>query len=155
MEPLLGWQGLILIVPIAAVVWVFMMRAISAFGWDALAARYAFRGIPPASADSYRFQTMSIGYGFASMGYNGGMNVWIDRSHLYMRPMLVFGWFSPLVRLPLADLFDVSEHNVFLRKACQFRVRGTERPVNLFGRSGRSLLAIANDHASPIAKAKK
>jgi hypothetical protein len=155
MERFPSWLAFVFFLPLFAVFWTQLLRNLSKLGWEALAARYAFDGILPLDASRFNWQTLSIGQGFWAVQYNGSINVWIGRSHVYLRPTLLFRWYSPMLRLPFSELYDLFEHRVFLSKGCRFSVRGTDKPVTLFGRSGRTLLAIANDPASPIAKANK
>lgn len=93
-----------------ALFWLLIMKMIAMMGWEKFSRRQTSDARLPDGAKRYGMQSLFIGQNGrrSAASYKGGMNIYIDRSGLFMRPIWLVRWFHPLLHFRWQEIKSIS-----------------------------------------------
>lgn len=133
-----------IIVPLALLAfplfWIAILGIIASAGWRAVAAAYPATSDPPLSARRVRFGSLSIGGKLMSPNYGSSVDGWFAQAGFWLRPVLPFRPFHPMIFVPWARVESIEEERRLLRNLVRVRLAGDVPDLLLLGSLGRAAL---------------
>ncbi len=121
--------------------WVCVVKLISLFGWSKFVDDRMMQSEPPAQAQHYAMQSMTIGSSFMPSNYSNCVSGWVHQTGVYLRPMWLFRIGHPLILLRWEEIARITESNVIFRKCAAITFRRDLPKLRLFGALGKAVLA--------------
>jgi len=122
------------------VFWIAIVWIIALQGWRPVAGAYPATSDAPLSARRVRFGSLSIGGKLMSPNYGSSVDGWFSQTGFWLRPVLPFRPFHPMIFVPWARVESVEQARKQLRKAVRVRLAGNVPDLLLLGALGRAVL---------------
>ena len=134
--------GVIVVLFLAAfpLFWCAILWLIAAMGWRGLADAYPANSDPPDSAERVLFATLAIGATLRAANYGGAVNTWLSPSGMWLRPILPFRPFHPMVFIPWAHVRSVASERKMLMTQVRVVLGGDVPDLMLSGRLAQAVL---------------
>lgn len=120
--------------------WIAVLGVIASQGWRALAAVYPATSDAPLSARRVRRGSLSIGGKLMSPNYGSSIDGWFTQTGFWLRPILPFRPFHPMIFIPWTRVDSIEETRRMLSKGARIRLTGNVPDLLLFGSLGRAAL---------------
>jgi hypothetical protein len=123
--------------------WIAVIGLIANFGWRGVASFYPATSDPPFSARRVRFASLSLGSSFMSPQYGSSINAWLSEAGMWLRPVLPFRPFHPMIYVPWARTRSIESERFLFTNRVRIRMLDDMPDLLLRGALGRAALEAA------------
>lgn len=120
--------------------WIAILGVIAVTGWRKVEAQYPATSDPPPTARQVRFANLNLGGSMASPNYGGCITAWLSEMGLWLRPILPFRPFHPMIFIPWARVQSVESERAFLASRVRVKLAGNVPDLLLNGALGEAVL---------------
>ncbi|WOF44836.1 hypothetical protein KNJ79_08105 [Sphingopyxis indica] len=119
--------------------WLFIARILSWAGWSKFLPAFAWDRPVPDHVRRHSLATMVIGRFPGGVSYRNAVSVWIDERGFYLRPMILFRLFHPLLHIGWDQVASIEPRKTLWIKAHQLSFRRDVPMLTFGGSAGQSL----------------